>query len=196
MTIEFFFDIASPYSYLAATQVADIEARTGAKVQWRPFLLGGVFKSTGNTMPARVENKASWMLRDLRDWADHYGVDFRFSSHFPLNALLPQRVLTACAEDRPDAVRELALALYRDHWVDDVDVSTPEALRAAADRVGLDGEALVERATEQSIKDRLRSTTDEAVDRGAFGAPTFFVGDRMFWGNDRLHFLVDAATPG
>jgi len=149
-----------------------------------------------NTMPARVENKASWMLRDLRDWADHYGVDFRFSSHFPLNALLPQRVLTACAEDRPDAVRELALALYRDHWVDDVDVSTPEALRAAADRVGLDGEALVERATEQSIKDRLRSTTDEAVDRGAFGAPTFFVGDRMFWGNDRLHFLVDAATPG
>ena len=194
--IEFFFDIGSPYSYLAATQVEAIGARTGAEIVWRPFLLGGVFKTIGNRPPAALAPKGSWMLDDLARWADHYGVPFAMSSHFPINSLLPMRALTAVSSLEPSRVSALALALFEDYWARDVDVSRPEGVADAAARVGLDAPELLEQSVEQAHKDRLREVTEEAIDRGAFGAPTFFVGDAMFWGNDRLHFVEAEATRG
>ena len=192
--IEFFFDIGSPYSYLAATQMDALAKRTGATVHWRPFLLGGVFKAVGNTPPAALELKRDWMLGDLNMWADHYDVPFQMSSHFPVNSLLPQRALTAANTTTPERLPQFALELYRDYWADDRDVSKASRVQAAAERAGFDGERLVAMAAEQPIKDKLRAVTDEAVDRGAFGAPTFFVGEQMFWGNDRLHFVEKAAS--
>src|SRR5262245_47658832 len=114
--IDFYFDIASPYSYLAATQLDALAARTGATVRWRPFLLGGVFKATGNHMPASIAAKARWMFDDLKRWAAHYGVPFQMTSHFPLNTLRTQRALAAAALADPESVRPLALALYRAAW--------------------------------------------------------------------------------
>jgi 2-hydroxychromene-2-carboxylate isomerase len=191
-TLEFFFDIGSPYSYLAATQCAEVAERCGAELEWRPFLLGGVFKSTGNTMPAAVENKAKYMLADLRRWAEHYDVPFRMSSHFPINSLIPQRALCAAQRLEGDGVDAFALTLFRDYWVEDIDVSKLDAVHEAAERAGYDPDEVVEQANDQSIKDILRAETDEAVERGAFGAPTFFVGEQMFWGNDRLRFVEEA----
>jgi len=191
-TIEFFFDIGSPYSYLASTQVAPLSERTGAPVRWRPFLLGGVFKASGNTMPASVQPKARWMLGDLQRWARHYDVPFKMSSRFPLNTLMTQRALVASGRiGGESAVDPFACALYEAYWVQDRNVADPTVIAEIAGAVGLDPDAVLAGAAEQESKDRLRADTDEAVKRGAFGAPTFFVGDTMFWGNARL-MLIEA----
>jgi 2-hydroxychromene-2-carboxylate isomerase len=188
--VEFFYDIGSPYTYLAATQMDVIARRTGAEVVWRPFLLGGVFKAVGNEAPARVAAKAKHMLEDLMRWARHYDVPFQFSTRFPQNGLRAMRACTF-AEQKGKA-KEFAMAVFRAYWVDDLDISSDETLSACARAAGLDAAELLAACDSPPVKDALRKTTDEAVQRGAFGAPTVFVGEQMFWGNDRLHFLEDA----
>lgn len=188
-TVDFFFDVGSPYSYLAATQLDGLTARTGAAVRWRPFLLGGVFKATGNEMPARVPAKARYMVADLERWASHYDQPFRFPTRFPLNTLRPQRALTAVAMADEGAVRAFALALFRGYWVDDRDISADDEIRSIAHGCDLDGDHVVAATGDPAVKDRLRAETDDAVARGAFGAPTFFLGATMYWGNDRLLLL-------
>ena len=185
---DFFFDLSSPYSYLAATQVAGMAERTGATFVWRPMVLGAVFKAVGNEMPARVPHKARWMGQDLQRWADHYGVPWRMSSHFPSNAIKAMRL---CLVDDARAA-EVALAGFRAMWVEDRDVTVASALQRIAEAGGLDAASALAAIEDPKIKDRLRVNTDEAVARGAFGAPTFFVGDQLFWGNDRLHFVERA----
>ncbi|MGM0555250.1 MAG: 2-hydroxychromene-2-carboxylate isomerase [Myxococcota bacterium] len=191
-TVEFFFDISSPYSYLAATQVDDLVERTGADVAWKPFLLGGVFKMTGNQMPAAVRAKASYMLEDLHRWAEYYDVPFVMNSHFPVNSLYAQRALLAARERKPGSLQPFARALFDACWVQDRDISQTSEVAVIADSCGLDGEAILADIQHDRLKDELKSLTSEAVDRGAFGAPTFFVGEQMFWGNDRLHFVEEA----
>ena len=183
-TIEFFFDVASPYTYLATTQIDAVGARAGATVRWRPFLLGGVFRATGNQPPAAVASRQPWLLRDLFLWAEHYGVPFQFPACFPINALLPMRAIAGFDEAEIPAV---AARIFRAYWVDGQDPSDPAVLTA------LLGEEAVARASAPEVKERLRQNTDEAVARGAFGAPTMFIGDQMFFGNDRLHFVEAAA---
>lgn len=189
MEIEFYFDIASTYSYLASTQIDALGERVGVPVRWRPFLLGGVIKATGNRTPIEVPAKARYMLMDLKDWADLYGIAINFPAKFPPNALPVQRVLTAVAMQSEDRVRPLAQALFKAYWVDRQDISDLGVLAHLIDAAGFPSVELLARAQDQEVKDRLRQTTDEAVQRGAFGAPTFFVGKRMFWGNDRLPLL-------
>lgn len=192
-TIELFYDIGSSYSYLAATQMDALEARTGAKVRWRPFLLGGVFKATGNDMPARVPHKARWMLGDMARWAAKYGVPFSMPSRFPLVTITTQRALVAT--DRlfgMDAQKKLALALFRAFWAEDRDVSDKAVIGELASGLGLDAASIVAGIDAQETKDALRAATDEAVARGAFGAPAMFLGDELFWGNDRIPLLEDA----
>jgi 2-hydroxychromene-2-carboxylate isomerase len=189
---DFFFDVGSPYSYLAATQVPGLRERTGAVVRWRPFLLGGAFQLTGNEMPARVAAKARYMLADLHRWAEQYGVPFRMSSHFPVNTLSAQRTLLAADElHGQEAVEKLAMELFEAMWVDDEDVSSGDCIAFRVNRCGLDAQKLAARIGEDELKQRLKDVTAEAVERGAFGAPTFFVGDAMFWGNDRLHMVEE-----
>jgi len=184
--IEFFFDIASTYSYLASTQIDALGERVGVAVRWRPMLLGGVIKANDNRVPIEVPAKARYMLHDLRDWADLYGIELRFPQHFPPNTIPIQRVLSALSD--ADA-RVLAKALFTAYWTQNQNLSDLAVLAHVIHAAGFPSVELLARAQDQDIKDRLRATTDEAVARGAFGAPTFFVGDRMFWGNDRLPLL-------
>ena len=186
--LEFFFDLSSPYSYLAATQVQPLADKTGAALIWRPMVLGAVFKATGNEMPARVPGKARWMGNDLQRWAEHYGVPFRFSSHFPANTIKAMR-LVLVDDAKAGAV---AMAGFRAMWADDRDLTDDGVLRSIAEMGGLDPAAAMQAIETPAIKDKLRANTDEAVARGAFGAPAMLVGDELFWGNDRLHF-VEAA---
>ena len=189
-TIEFFFDVGSPYSYLAATQMKELEARAKVPVRWRPFLLGGVFKGSGNEAPARVPAKAGYMLQDLARWASLYGVPFSFPSLFPLNTLKTERLLTAVQKHLGEAaVPEIALVLFDRYWTKNEDVSATDVMAAALASCGLDAAALLAASETQEVKDFLRVTTEEAIARGAFGAPTFFVGDEMFFGNDRIALL-------
>ena len=186
-TIEFFWDASSPYTYLAATQIGPLAARVGVAVTWRPFLLGKVFEATGNRMPAAVPAKAKHLFRDVQRWAQHYGVPVAFPKVFPVHSVLALRAGLAAAAQGKGA--EFAQAIMKAYWADGADIGQPETVSTVAAAVGLDGAALLLQTQEPSIKDQLRANTEEAVKRGAFGAPTFFVGEQMFWGNDRLVLL-------
>jgi 2-hydroxychromene-2-carboxylate isomerase len=187
--IEFFWDPASPYTYLASTQIEAVAARCGVGLTWKPFLLGGVFEATGNKAPAQIPAKGKYLFSDIQLWARHYGVPLSFPKSFPVKSILPLRV--ACAAAEAGRGPEFAKAVMAAHWAKGIDISQPAELVHIATAVGIDGAALLARAQDQLIKDQLRANTDEATKRGAFGAPTMYVGQQMFWGNDRLVLLED-----
>lgn len=194
--IEFFFDLGSPYSYLASTQLAALGERLSSEVRWRPFLVGAVFKATA--APQMSPTKGRYLMADLQRWAESYGVAFNMATRFPLNTLLAQRTLSALevraasGEAGEGVLHRAASALFEAYWVADRDISQAEVIAGALDQAQLPGAALVAAASESASKEALRQTTDEAIARGAFGAPTFFVGEAMFWGNDRLAFVERA----
>lgn len=192
-TIEFFFDFSSPYSYLAATQLPEIAARTGAKIVYRPVVLSAVFKATGNDMPAKVPAKGAYMLKDLERWAEFYGVRFKFSSHFPANTIKAMRLVLV--GDEHGSAELVALGAFRAMWAEDRDLSDAVVLGDIAEKAGLDPRGAILAIESQSIKDRLRANTDAAIARGVFGAPAMFVRDELFWGNDRLDFVERALVP-
>lgn len=187
-TLEFFYDFVSPYSYLASTRVEAEAARVGGTVRFRPFLLGGVFNATGNKAPIEVAAKGRHMATDLGRWARRLGVPFAWPAKFPVLTVLPLRA--AFAADRAGQLVPYTHALFRAYWAEGRDISDPAVVQEAATRAGLDGAALV--AAAPGFKDALKAQTQEAVDRGSFGAPTFFVGQELFVGNDRLDFAIEA----
>ena len=192
-TLEFYFDYGSPYSYLADTQVEAIARRTGATLQRRPMLLGGVFKATGNASPMTVELKSKWSASDMPMWARHYGVPFQRNPFFPVNTLALMR--GAAAAEIDGTFERYHPALFKAMWVDGRNLNDIREVAAVLAAAGLDPQKFGNRIQDQDVKDRLKATTDEAVARGVFGAPTSFVGDMMFFGNDRLPF-VEMALKG
>ncbi len=188
--IEFFYDYASTYSYLAHHAIEDIAARADAEVVFKPMVLGFVFKATGNAMPAAVPAKAAYMVHDVRRWARHYGLPFHMPSVFPVNTIRALRTAVAALEEGTFATYHRAV--MEAYWANDQDIGDAEVLAAVVSAAGCDGARLIARAEEPAIKGRLKANTDEAIQRGVFGAPTFFVGDQMFWGNDRMHFVEEA----
>ena len=144
-TLEFFFDFGSPASYLAWAQVPRIAHEAGAQLIWRPMLLGGVFKATGNQSPVMIPSKGAWMLRDLARFASRYGVPMAFNPHFPVLS-----------------------------------------------NAGFDLTEFEQLVSDEAVKERLKATTEEAIKRGVFGAPTFFIGQEMHFGQDRLDFVAEA----
>jgi len=192
-TVEFFYDFGSPTVYLAATQLPDIAASVGAAIDWRPMLLGGVFKSTGNQSPVVVPAKAAYMNNDLKRFARRYGVPFRFNPHFPINTLALMRGAVAYQDDA------VASSTYRDAiftaiWVEARNLNEPDVIGQVLSAAGLDPAELMNRIGQQAVKDQLIANTEEAVNRGVFGAPTFFVGEQMFFGQDRLDFVAEAIS--
>ena len=187
--VEYFFDYVSPFAYLADTQVPALIARTGAEIVYRPFFLGGVMQASKNSPPITVPNKGRYMFTDIQRWAKRYGVPANPNPHFPVNTLNAMRAAVA-AVDQPNFA-DFHRAMFRGVWVDGQNLADEAVLKSTIDAAGLDGAALLARSKDQAVKDTLRKNSEEAVERGAFGAPTFFVGDEMFWGNDRLDFLEE-----
>ena len=192
-TVEFLFDFGSPASYLAYKRLPDLVARTGAQVDYVPMLLGGVFKATGNASPMTVELKSKWSAFDLPMWARHYGVPFKRNPHFPVNTLALMRGAAAAQID--GVFERYHPAMFKAMWVDGRNLNDIKEVAAVLTGAGLDAQKFGNRLQDQDVKDRLKSTTDDAVARGVFGAPTMFVGDLMFFGNDRLPF-VEMALKG
>lgn len=185
-TVEFFFDLGSPASYLAHTQLPDLCRDAGAELVYRPMLLGGVFQATGNASPAMIPAKGRYMIRDLARFAERYGVPMRFNPHFPINTLTLMRLLVAVQLHQPERFDDALPALFRAIWVDGVNMGDPVKVAGVLVAAGFDAAALQAQIAEPAVKDALKVTTEEAVKRGVFGAPTCFVGGEMFFGQDRL----------
>ena len=190
--VEYFFDFGSPTSYLAWTQLPRIAAARGATIAWRPMLLGGVFKATGNASPVSVAAKGRWMGADIARWAARYGVPFRFNPHFPVNTLTLMRGAAGLQMRRPEDFDRYVTAMYQAMWQSAADLGDPAVLASTLAAAGFDPDAFATLVSDPEVKARLVATTEEAVARGVFGAPTFFVGEDMFFGQDRLDFVAEA----
>ena len=188
-TVEFIFDFGSPNAYLAHKVLPEIAARTGASIVLLPCLLGGIFKLTGNQAPTTafgaIKGKLDYEMLETRRFIEAHGLSaFRFNPHFPVNTLLLMRGMVAA---QGLGVGEVYLdAMLRGMWEEGLKLDDPAVFAAALDAAGLDGQALLAAAADPEVKARLAANTDAAVARGVFGIPTFFVGDEMFFGKERL----------
>jgi len=191
-TFEFWFDFGSPAAYLASTQIAGIEAATAARAVWRPMLLGGVFQATGNHSPATIAAKGRYIFDDFARFARRYGVPLQRNPHFPINTLLLMRGAVGVQARDPTRFADYCAAMFQAIWVQALDMNDPAVIGQALHRAGFDPQALLALTQEPEVKAALKAATEEAVARGVFGAPTFFAGDQMFWGQDRIDFLKEA----
>ena len=189
--VEFFFDFGSPTTYLAWTQLPKIAADCLAALDWRPMLLGGVFKATGNASPVTVPAKGRWMGEDIRRWAARYGVPFTFNPHFPINTLTLMRGAVGVQLRRPQDFTRYVEAVFRAMWVEPRDLGEAEVLAQTLAAAGFDA-GFTDIVADPEVKAALIANTEEAVRRGVFGAPTMFVGSEMFFGQDRLEFVREA----
>ena len=190
--LECFFDFSSPFAYLGATQAQAVADRAGAELHWRPMLLGGVFRAIGGEMvPLKsfTEVKQRYVALELERWAEHWGVPFQFASRFPMNTVKSQRIV---CQLEPSQRGDFVARTFAAFWAEDLDISDDGVLTPILRELGLPADLLAG-TQEQRVKDLLRASTDEAVERGVFGAPTWFVnGNLMFWGQDRLDFVERA----
>ena len=188
--IEFFYDYGSPFTYLVNTQLAAIADRHQVQFNYRPMLLGAVFKAAGAQSPAfeTCAAKRNYGAVHLRRLVKQYGCPFTFNRHFPVHTLLCARV--AHAAQQRDCFAAAHRALFDGVWVQDRNLGEPEEVQRTLDEAGLDGAALVQAASDPAVKQALRETTDEAVRAGVFGAPTFKLDDELFFGNDHLQYLL------
>jgi len=185
--IEFWFDFSSPYSYLASEKIEELAARHGRTVDYKPTLLGVIFRTTGGVpLTELVPPKASYFAHDFERSARYAGVPYRQPSKFPIPTVGAARAfLWLQQQDEARAVRFLHAA-FRAYFSQDRNLAEPEVLATLATEVGADPVALARGIQEPAVKDRLKALVDESIARGVFGAPTIFVDGEMFWGNDRL----------
>jgi 2-hydroxychromene-2-carboxylate isomerase len=191
-TIEFFFDFGSPTSYLAYKALPALAADAGARILYRPMLLGGVFKATGNASPVTVPAKGRWMFEDIPRWARKHGVPFSFNPAFPINTLPLMRGAAAVQLRDPTRFVAYCDAVYDALWQQQKNLGDPAVLAETLAAAGFDAEAFTALIGDAEVKAALVATTEEAVARGVFGAPTCFVGTQMFFGQDRLDFVREA----
>ena len=193
--IEFIFDFGSPNAYLAYRALPPILARTGARLIISPCLLGGIFKATGNAAPsvafAPIKGKLEYEMLEIRRFIARHAIDkFRLNPHFPVNTLMLMRGLVAAREAGQEAgYLEMGL---QGMWEEGLKLDDPEVLARRIDSAGLDAKSLLAAAQTDRVKLRLADNTAAAVARGVFGIPTFFVGDEMFFGKDRLGQVEEA----
>ena len=191
-SVEFLFDVGSPYSYLAYRHLPGTAQRCEAKIVWTPVLLGGIFQATGNRSPAETPAKRLHLEVDLQRWAKQYQTYYTPNPHFPINTLVLMRGAIALQmRDESQFQRYLAL-VFESMFGQPQNLGDPNVLGQVLAGAGFDPAQLLALTQTPEVKEKLKSNTEQAVARGAFGAPTFFVGDQMFWGQDRLQF-VEAA---
>ena len=187
--VEFHFDFGSPNAYLAHLAVPEIEKRTGAKFEYVPILLGGVFKLTNNRSPAEsmrgIKNRLEYEELERQRFVRRHAITrFSFNPFFPVNTLLIMR--GAVAAQLEGVFDRYVDEVFRHMWAEPKKMDDPEVVRAALEQSGLNAAALLARTQEPAVKERLLKNTEASVARGAFGSPTFFVGSELFFGKDRL----------
>jgi 2-hydroxychromene-2-carboxylate isomerase len=196
--VEFFYDFTSPTAYLAWRRLPAIAQRTGATIRYRPMFLGGVMQTTGNRPPGTLPQKGKWMAADLQRWAKKFNTPFQPNPYFPMMTLMVQRVAQEWVEG-PHFEKYLS-AIFTAAWQDQKNIADKAVLAEILTTAGFSADEFFAAAENPANKEKLKAVTDEAVARGVFGAPTFFVetpdGEEMHFGQDRLDFVEDALKRG
>ena len=187
--VQFQFDFGSPNAYLAARVIPDIERRTGTKFDYVPVLLGGIYKLTGNSSPADylkgIRNRPDYMVLETERFIRRHGIaTYRRNPFFPVNTL--QLMRGAVAAEAEGVFWPYFQAVYHHMWEEPKKMDDPGVMREALISSGIDADKIGARSQDPAVKNRLMALTQDAVDRGAFGSPTFFVNDEMFFGKDQL----------
>jgi 2-hydroxychromene-2-carboxylate isomerase len=187
-SLEFYFDFGSPTAYLAYKRLMQLRDEYDLQLVYRPMLLGGVFKATGNTSPVAIPAKGAYMNQhDLPRFAKRYGVTLNFNPHFPINTLNLMR--GALAAQPLDCFDTYLDAVYTAVWFDGKKMDEIDVIDQVLTDAGLDSQALLALSQDPEVKAELIAATEAAVERGVFGAPTMFMGDDMYFGQDRLDFI-------
>jgi 2-hydroxychromene-2-carboxylate isomerase len=194
--LECFYDCTSPWTYLAFTGLRPIAARYGVDILWRPILVGGVFNAVNQDLYAQREaafgnkRRMTYMMKDLKDWADLRGIDITWPSFHPANAV---KCMRGCfVAEAQDKLVEYSQALFAAYWGRGEDVSKEDVLAAIVASLGMDSAAFLVDIARQENKDKLRANTEEVIARGAFGSPTIYINDDdMYFGNDRLPLVEE-----
>jgi 2-hydroxychromene-2-carboxylate isomerase len=185
--IDFYFDFSSPYGYLAAQKIDALAAKHGRTVDWHPLLLGVVFKETGMAPLTMVPLKGEYSKRDFARSARFHGITgFRMPSKFPIPAQAPSRIVLSLKARDPALATRVAKALFRAYFVDDVDISNPDAAAAVAGNEGADAAAARAAVDDPAVKDQLKREVEQAIARGVFGSPFVVIDGEPFWGLDRF----------
>lgn len=193
-SVDFFFDVGSPSSYLAWTQLPALCASHGAELVCRPMLLGGVYQATGNASPATIPVKGRYTQMDYERHARRYGVPFQGNPHFPVITLFLMRAVTGIQLRRPEQLQQLLGCVFKALWIDALNLNDAQLTARTLAEGGFDPAEIERLAQDAETKAALKATTQEAVERGVFGAPTLFVGDQMFFGQDRMDFVREALS--
>lgn len=189
-TLDFYYDVGSPTAYLAWQRLRQLRDQYKLVINFKPMLLGGVFKATENVSPVANPAKGAYMATmDMPRFAARYGVPLNFNPHFPVNTLGLQR--GGIAAQAAGCLEEYLEAVFPAMWVDGKNMGDTEVVHAVLSDAGLDADGLLAATQDPEVKTGLISNTEEAVSRGAFGAPTMYIGDEMFFGQDRLDFVEE-----
>ena len=188
--VDYYFDCISPAAYISWARLPDLIEETHAKVNYKPMLLGGVFKATGNSSPITVPAKGAYVFEDFKRWAKRYDVPYVVNDKFPINSLYLMRGIIAYKDDL--RFMSLVNAIFDAMWVSNKDLTDSEVVAQVVASANIDPVHFAEAINDPLSKQALIEATDEAISRGVFGAPTFFVDGQMFWGQDRMDFVIEA----
>lgn len=190
--VDFYYDYGSPTAYLAWTQLPELCARRQAKLNYRPVLLGGIFKATGNASPVVIKAKGEWLLEDVARYAAFYDIPFTMNPHFIINSLTMMRgAMWALNEG---VIDEFNQAMFQATWVNGLNTADAEVIASVMESANLDHAAMLKTIKEDAIKKQLIDATQSAVDQGVFGAPTMIVGGELHFGQDRLAWVERKLT--
>jgi 2-hydroxychromene-2-carboxylate isomerase len=188
--LEFFFDYSSPWTYLASTRIEDIARRHNAQLVWRPFLVGGVFNAVNPSVYQSREHpvvpKMRYYGKDMQDWARYYGITLKLPTINVAAVKVVNTLRGAYVAEEYGRIAQYSHRAFESFWVEGRDIGSPEVIAEIAREAGLDGAEMLEKINQPQYKEKLRAATQELIDRGGFGSPTFFVDGNLFFGNDRL----------
>jgi 2-hydroxychromene-2-carboxylate isomerase len=190
-TVEFYFDVGSPAAYLAWHRLPRICEEAGAALAYKPMLLGGVFQAAGNQSPMNIPAKGRYVMADLERFARRFQVRFNHNPFFPINTLMLMRGATGMQMRDEARLVPYVDAVYRAIWVDGKNMNDPGVVAGVLQEAGFEPASILAMTNDPEVKERLKTVTQEAVARGVFGAPTFFVDGHMYWGQDRLDFVKE-----
>ena len=191
-SVEFYFDLGSPYSYLAYYRLLQIAEQQEIQIVYKPILLGGVFKATGNRSPIEISVKGVYSILDMQRWAEYYQIPMQMNPHFPMNTLTLMRILTGVQLLHLEKFEQVLKLLFDAMFGTPQNLNEPTVLAEVLKPSGFSVEDIMSMVQSDVVKQKLITETEQAIQRGIFGAPTFFVGDEMYWGQDRLHFVEQA----